>query len=135
MAEVYQIDKDILCCYQNGQHYYGFERGSETRISATPVKLYGNELNIGDKIKGFDSGKERTSFILDYGFMTYMGAFSGDLLFEINDPKQKQVQLNLFQPRPKWMLSFSLIGEQSGVLMHSAPGCCYDIHPLKIIKA
>ena len=134
MAEVYRIDKDILSCYQNGQHYYGFENGSESLVTNKPIVLYGNALNVGDKIKGFDSGKERTSFILMYGHMVYKGMFTDDLLFEIHDPKHSNYQADLFQQRPKWLLSFGLLGENSGLLMNSARNCYYDIHPFKIIK-
>ena len=132
MAEVYRVIENVLSCYQFGMHYFGFENGSETLIVNKPVTIYGNTLNVGDQIKGFDSGKDRSSFILKSGHMTYVGWFDKDILFEINGPN-KHSQSDL-QQRPKWRLSFGFLGEQSGLLMNSAYCCYYDIHPLKIIK-
>lgn len=135
MAEVYRISPNILSCYQHGQHYFGFENGSESLILEAPATIYGNTLNVGDQVKGFDSGKDRSSFILESGCMTYKGWFDRDIVFEISEPnKKKNYQGNLFQPRPKWMLSFGFLGPQSGLLMNSANGCYYDIHPYKILK-
>lgn len=133
MADVYRYNENTLWCFQYGTFYYGFENGSETQIKKEPVTLYGNTINPGDKIKGFDSGNKRTSFSLASGHMSYAGMIDSDLLFDIYDPDQKPQQNNLFQARPKWFLSFSLIGQNAGLLMFSQPGCCYDIHPLKII--
>jgi hypothetical protein len=134
MADVYRVSKNVLACYTHGVCYTGFENGSETCIEKIPVTLYGNTLTPGEKITGLISGKDRTSFELDYGYMTYMGIFNNELLFEICDPKENVRQLSLFSTPPKWMLSFSLIGTNAGLLMFSQPGACYDIHPFKITR-
>jgi len=134
MAEVYRFLENVLSCYQHGQHYFGFENGSESLIHEAPATIYGNTLNVGDPVKGFDSGKDRTSFILTSGYMTYKGWFDRDIVFEITEANKKHHQGNLFHQRPKWMLSFGFLGPESGLLMNSANSCYYDIHPHKIIK-
>lgn len=132
MAEVYQHDENILCVFRYGLFYYGFEHGSECQIHSEPVSLKGNAINPGDQIKGFDSGKGRTSFSLDAGYMVYRGYYNDCLLFEVDTDKQKIG--DLFNERPKWHLAFGLIKSTEILLMLSAPGCAYDINPLKIIK-
>lgn len=134
MAEVYQFKENILRCIQRGLHYYGFLNGSDSQIEKQQVILYGNTINPGDKIIGFDSGNIRTSFQLKSGYMIYMGIFAAEILFEIHDPKDKPIQRDLFNERPKWFLSFSVIGPDSGLLMQSSSCGFYDIHPFKIIK-
>jgi hypothetical protein len=132
MADVYQHSENVLSCIQGNVHYYGFINGSEDRIKQEPITLYSNTINPGDKIIGFDSGKDRTSFELSYGFMIYAGKFGADILFEIIDPKKKPHQADLFNQRPKWFLSFAVIGPNSGLLMQSSACGFYDIHPHKI---
>lgn len=134
MAEVYQHSENVLFAIQYGSSYFGFENGSENQIKKEPITLYRNVINPGDKIKGFDSGKNRSSFILDYGYMIYSGIYEQNILFEIYDPKAKPRQTDLFNIRPRWFLAFALVGSNAGLLMFSAPGCCYDIHPIKIIQ-
>ena len=134
MAEVYQYSENILLCIQNSVHYYGFLNGSEEKINREQVTLYGNTMNPGDKIIGFDSGNVRTSFSLSYGYMTYAGIFSASILFEIYNPKKKPSQADLFNKPPKWFLSFALIGSDSGLLMQSSASGFYDIHPHNIIR-
>lgn len=132
MAEVYQHDENILCAFKGGIFYYGFEKGSESQIKSEAVNLKGDVINPGDKIIGFDSGKDRTSFLLDAGYMVYRGHYNDCLLFEVDTDKPKQA--NLFNERPKWHVAFGLIKCTEILLMMSANGCGYDINPLKIIK-
>ena len=134
MAEVYRYDENTIGCFQYGTFYYGFENGSEKTLIKEPVLIYGQQLIPGDKITGFESGNSRTSFSLSRGFMTYIGKRGADLLFDIYDPKAKPHQSNLFSQRPIWLISFTFIGPDSGLLMFSQPGACYDIHPRKITK-
>lgn len=133
MAEVYRYKDNTLGCFQDSLHYIGFENGIESLIKSEPVILYGQTLLPGDKINGFDSGNQRTSFSLKYGHMTYVGIYNRDLLFEIYNPKAKPAQTDLFMQRPKWYLSFALIGSDAGLLMFSSPGSAYDIHPKRIL--
>lgn len=128
MAEVYQHDENILCAFNRGIFYYGFEHGSEYQIKSEPVSLKGNIINPGDKIIGFDSGKDRTSFLLDAGYMVYRGYYSDCLLFEVDTDRPKQTD------SAKWHIAFGLIKCTEILLMMSANGCGYDINPIKIIK-
>lgn len=132
MAEVYQHDENILCAFHYGIFYYGFKHGSECQIKSEPVWLKGNVINPGDKVIGFDSGKDRTSFLLDAGYMVYRGYYSDCLLFEVDTDKPKQN--DLFNEKPKWHIAFGLIKCTEILLMMSQNGCGYDINPIKIIK-
>lgn len=132
MAEVYQHDENILACFRYGLFYYGFVNGSESQIKSESVSLKGHVINPGDQIKGFDSGKHRTSFEITPGHMIYRGYYNEALVFEVQDDSPKQN--DLFNERPKWHLAFGLIKDTEMLLMLSAPGCAYDINPIKIIK-
>lgn len=134
MADVYRYDENILGCFINGVFYYGFENGAESQVIKETVVLCDQQLVPGDVITGFDSGNKRTSYHLKYGYMTYVGRYKEGILFDVYDPKQKAQQGNLFQQRPKWFLSFALVGNNEGLLMFSQPGACWDIRPYKIIK-
>lgn len=130
MSEVYQHDKNIMCAFMYGIFYYGFEHGSECQIKSEQVILKGNVINPGDKIKGFNSGKDRTSFVLDYGCMIFRGYYNDCLLFEVDAEKPRKV--DLFNERPKWHIAFGLIKCTEILLMLSAPGCGYDINPINV---
>ena len=134
MANVYRYGENILGCFQNGVHYTGFENGAEGKVHREPVTIYGQTLVPGDKITGFDSGRKRTSFALTSGYMTYIGRSGIELYFEVYDPNKQPSQANLFQQRPKWLLTFHLVGSDCGLLMFSQPGAAYDIHPYKILR-
>ena len=132
MTDVYRLEENIVCCFQNSAFYIGFENESEKQLKKESFTIYDNIINPGDKITGFDSGKERTSYMLNYGHMTFEGFFMDHILFEIFEPKQKSQQNDLFNVRPRWFLSFFLIGPNKGLYLASSPGCFYDIHPRKI---
>lgn len=134
MAEVYQISENILSCFTRGVSYMGFTNGAESCIDKEPIKVIGEVIKPGDMITGFDSGKKRTSFILNYGYMTYVGKRDVSLLFEVYDSKSRAKQGDLFSERPKWYLDFSMIGEWDGFLMFSQPGAAFDIRPKKILR-
>ena len=119
----------------HGVHYYGFENGTQPELNTDPVRLYGQTLTPGDKINGFDSGNSRTSYILaDPGdYLTYVGRFGVDLLFQ-SSPGKKPQQGNLFQQRPSWYLAFGYVSEFGGLFSASSPGTGWDIQPKKIIR-
>lgn len=134
MAEVYRYNKNLIGCFTGGLHYFGFEDHNLSRIEQEPVLLFDYELKPGDKIAGFDSGNSRTSFLLKVGYMTYIGKIGDQLLFEVYDPSVGATQQNLFQKKPKWLLSFGYISNHGGLFSASGPGTGWDIQPKKIVK-
>lgn len=136
MAAVYRYNENTLGCYIHGMHYVGFENGTEDQVKPEPVTLYGNDLQPGDKITGFKSGSNRTSFSLNKDYMTYMGMYNGCLMFDIYEEGEDAYQGNLFedQKKPVWYLSFAFIGSNAGLLMFSQPGAGYDIQPKTILN-
>jgi len=132
MAEVYRYTENLVGCFTQGLHYYGFEDHDLSRIEQEPVLLYDQEMKPGDKIVGFNSGNNRTSFMLTVGYMTYLGKIGNDLLFEVYDPTVEATQQDLFHQRPKWLLSFAYVSNFGGLFSASGPGKGYDIQPRTI---
>ena len=132
MAEVYRYGEKLLGYFTQGVKYLGFEDHDLSCVERDPVTIYDQELQPGDKITGFDSGKNRSSFMLESGYMTYVGKIGSDLLFEVYDPEAKPRQGDLFHERPLWLLAFGYISNFGGLFSYSGPGTGYDLQPRKI---
>ncbi len=133
MAEVYKQSENVLVCYTRGLNYTGFLKGAEKELDQEPVQLEGGTLTPGDRIVGFKSGNSRTSFLLQYDYMTYLGKNGPELYFDIYDSKSHAKQGNLFEERPLWLLTFPM-ADPGCLLMFSKPGAGWDIRPREIIR-
>lgn len=129
---MHEANDNIFPIFTRGLNYYGFTNGAEKTINQEPAEIGDETLNVGDRIVGFSSGKKRSSFLLDYDYMTYMGKRGNFLLFDITDSKT-QVETSLFQESPIWYLAFAWFPDRFRLHMCSSPGASWDIDPKEIV--
>lgn len=129
---VYQYKENILITFQRGLHYYGFLNGSERELSRDIVHILDDQLIPGDKIVGFNSGVKRTSFLLDYDYMTYIGSLCPFLLFDVCDSKSENQ--DFVGEKPLWLLAFAWFEERFRLHMFSNFNTSWDIVPNEIVR-
>jgi len=129
---MHESNDNIFPIFTNNLNYFGFTNGAEKTINQEPAEIGEHTLNVGDRIVGFSSGKKRSSFLLSYDYMTYMGKQGPFLLFDVTDSKTP-VETSLFQERPVWYLAFAWFPDRFRLHMYSTPATSWDIDPKEII--